>query len=231
MALPEGMRMKNEQMLPSWTIDIMGKLRKHNTDTYRHSVRVGFITNALWRDLMPDKVKDSQFEIYPHELFLSGFVHDCGKLGVPASVLSKTEPLNDEENRLIGEHPYTGAQMVAKDSEVVADIIRGHHRFGKNGIDYPNYDLDKDSIVAKKRVGYNIVEQAQIVLAVADKADVAINRIRGLNGVSINDESILEFILRFQKEKAVGLLEENFLIRALQYAWDMGKAQKSWGDF
>lgn len=235
MAPPEVMRMKNEQMiLPPWTVDIMQRLRNHNTNTYRHSVRVGFIANALWRDLMPDKVKDSQFEIYPYELFLSGLVHDCGKLDISAEILNKRGKLNEDEQILIEKHPYTGAQMISKDSIVVADIIRGHHRFGKNDIEYPDYERDWDTQEAKKRDGYNIVEQAQIVLAVADKADVAINRIRGLNGVLINDESTLEFILRFQKEKRAGLLEENLLIiliRALQYAWDMGKAQKSWGDF
>lgn len=232
MALPEGMRIKNEQLLPPWTVGIMGKLRKHNTDTYRHSVRTGFIAYALWKDIVSDKEENNQFEIYPYELFLAGLVHDCGKLNIPAEILNRRGKLNNDEQILLGEHPYTGAQMISKDSIVVADIIRGHHRFGKNDIEYPDYERDSDTQEAKKRDGYNIVEQAQIVLAVADKADVAINRIRGLNGVLINDESTLEFMLRFQKEKTAGLLEENLLIKALQYATKVGEHQKKyWGDF
>ena len=227
----ETIRRRNELLLPPWTVEIMGKLRSHNTNTYQHSVRVGFIADALWKDLMPGKVKDSQFEIYPHELFLSGFVHDCGKLEIAASVLNKTEPLSDEENKLIGEHPYTGAQMVAKDNITVADIIRGHHRFGKNGIEYPDYDLNNDARAAKERVGYGAVEQAQIVLAIADKADVAINRIKGLHGVEVDDKSSSEFIERFQIEINAGLVKEVQLVNALQYAWNIAIDQEKWGFF
>ena len=232
MAPPETVRMKNEQMLlPLWTVEIMGKLRSHNTNIYQHSVRAGFIAYALWKDFISRRVSGEQFEIYPHELFLYGFVHDCGKLYISPEILNKTEPLSDEENRLIGKHPYTGAQMVAKDSKVVADIIRGHHRFGKNGIEYPDYNLNDDARAAKERVGYSTVEQAQIVLAIADKADVAINRINGLHGVEVDDKSRSEFIERFKKEIDEGLVEEIQLINALQYAWNIGIAQEKWGDF
>ena len=229
----EMIRRRNELLLPSWTVEIMGKLRNHNTNTYRHSVRTGFITYALWKDIVSGKEEGNQFEIYPHELFLSGFVHDCGKLLIPAEILDKNaeSKLSEKEQVLIAQHPYTGANMVTDDSVVVADIIRGHHRFGKNGIKYPDYDLNNDARAAKERVGYNIVEQAQIVLAIADKADVAINRIKGLHGVEVDDKSRSEFIERFQIEINAGLVKEVQLVNALQYAWNIAIDQEKWGDF
>ena len=72
-------------------------------------------------------------------LHRGGIVHDIGKVAVPDSVLLKRGPLNDEEWKIMREHPVVGERICAplKSFRLVLPIIRSHHeRF--NGSGYPD---------------------------------------------------------------------------------------------
>ncbi|MBI4972991.1 HD domain-containing protein [Candidatus Roizmanbacteria bacterium] len=195
---------------PSWAMEIMGRLRHHNIKIYRHSIRVGFIAQTLKSDIN---------NTLPHNLYLAGLLHDCGKLEISAEVLDKERTsVTVDDEVLIGKHPYIGSEMVAKYDRSIADIIQGHHRWGNNTESHP---LKNGS--AKK--SYFKIELEQMMLAVADKADVLINRTKGLNGVQVNEMSLSEFINRFQKEIDAGLIQKNHLLNALMYAWNIGARQ------
>jgi diguanylate cyclase (GGDEF)-like protein/putative nucleotidyltransferase with HDIG domain len=90
----------------------------------------------------------------------AALVHDVGKIGVPDTVLRKTEPLTDAELAQITEHAELSARIV---EGVLApeqvDWIRTHHE-RPNGDGYPDGLTDED------------IPEGAALLAVADAFDV-----------------------------------------------------------
>jgi putative two-component system response regulator len=73
------------------------------------------------------------------EIRHGGWLHDCGKIGVPESVLNFAGHLNSREFATIREHPLWGAQVAreAQLSQGIINIILHHHeRYDGQG--YPN---------------------------------------------------------------------------------------------
>ena len=70
---------------------------------------------------------------------LCGFVHDIGKIGLPAGLLEKPGPLTLEERRLMEEHSAIGERILAKvdDYAEIAAIVRHHHE-RVDGQGYPD---------------------------------------------------------------------------------------------
>jgi hypothetical protein len=56
-------------------------------------------------------------------------VHDLGKALIPSVVMAKEGPLDDEEWRMIHEHPAVGAEILASCSAPprAIDAVRSHH--------------------------------------------------------------------------------------------------------
>ena len=73
------------------------------------------------------------------DVALAAELHEVGKLAIPDSILSKPEPLTEEEARFLGRHPLIGerilssAPSLAKVSRIVRSI---HERF--DGAGYPD---------------------------------------------------------------------------------------------
>ena len=99
------------------------------------------------------------------KLKLGGLFHDIGKIGIPDSILLKTERLTDDEYSEIKNHPTIGAHILSNAS-MFADIIpivkHHHERYDGNG--YPG-----------KLKGENIPYLARIT-AVADTFDAMTSR-------------------------------------------------------
>ena len=71
---------------------------------------------------------------------LGALFHDIGKIGIPASILTKPGPLTDEERVLIESHPELGERILApiEQLEHVRPIVRAcHERFDGKG--YPDH--------------------------------------------------------------------------------------------
>ncbi len=67
------------------------------------------------------------------------WLHDCGKIGVPDTILNKKGPLTAEEYKLIKNHPTWGMEVAQKAglNQSVLDVIQYHHeRFDGSG--YPS---------------------------------------------------------------------------------------------
>src|SRR5690606_548032 len=82
-------------------------------------------------------------------VYISGLVHDVGKIGVPEAVLRKPGKLTADEFDLIRMHPQIGYHIL-KDIRQMQDLIPGvlyhHERWdgrgyptGKAGADIPLY--------------------------------------------------------------------------------------------
>ncbi len=69
-------------------------------------------------------------EIEVQRIKLGALLHDVGKIGVPESVLNKTDKLTDEEFEIIKRHPEIGAMKVLEPNESLRDlipIVKYHH--------------------------------------------------------------------------------------------------------
>ena len=109
-------------------------------DTYTcgHSQRVALIAKRLGEvcDLGPQKVE---------RLYLTGLLHDIGKIGVSEATLSKKGPLTTEEYESVKRHPEIGAYIlrnIRQFEDVVVGIISHHER--PDGKGYPRGLKDDD---------------------------------------------------------------------------------------
>lgn len=208
------------ESIPSWTEPMLSSLAEHDPITYHHSVRVGLICARLWEDTHQLLPGEKTF-VNPQDMFLAGLLHDVTKKDIPSSILNQHEALTVEEMAILAEHPFTGAAAVAPYDIKLADIIRGHHRYGKNGVVYQDYQANADTQEAMRRPGYEEIEQAQLIMAISDKADTGVNRVRGIHGRTLEEERI-ELDKRFQNELRQGIVSPAWLDRALQIAWEIG---------
>ncbi len=94
------------------------------------------------------------------EIYLSGLLHDLGKIGVPDRVLHKSGPLTDEEFAIIKQHPEIGHRIIERLGKlhfVLPGVLFHHERWDGKG--YP-HGLCGESIPLMARI-----------LAVADSFD------------------------------------------------------------
>lgn len=106
--------------------------------TRGHSERVALLSRML-------AIAAGLDEQTVERVYISGLVHDVGKIGVPESTLTKTGRLNDEEFAQIKMHPEIGAGILS-DIRQMHDIIPGvmshHERWDGNG--YPHRKAGMD---------------------------------------------------------------------------------------
>lgn len=100
--------------------------------TQGHSERVARLSYDLARILgLPDQAC--------HEIYLSGILHDIGKIGIPDSVLLKPGKLTDEEFDIIKQHPVIGHRIVERLDHLqftLPGVLHHHERWDGQG--YPH---------------------------------------------------------------------------------------------
>ena len=72
-------------------------------------------------------------------VYLSGLLHDVGKIGVPESVLTKPGRLTDEEFAAIRKHPTIGGQIlgnIRQLQDIIPGVLYHHERWDGRG--YPH---------------------------------------------------------------------------------------------
>jgi len=125
---------------------------------------------------------------------MSSMIHDLGKIGIPAELLSKPSRLSDIEFALIKTHPEVGYSIL-KDFEFpwpVADIVHQHHE-KMNGSGYP-LGINSDSILLEAR----IVCVADVIEAMASHRpyrpalglDIAMEEINNKSGVLFDPDVV-----------------------------------------
>jgi len=100
--------------------------------TCGHSQRVALISRRLAEEMGWPEAKVQQ-------VYLSGLLHDIGKIGVPERVLCKPGRLTREEFQIIKRHPLIGARIlggIRQLDHVSAGILMHHERL--DGTGYPN---------------------------------------------------------------------------------------------
>ncbi|MCJ7545182.1 MAG: HD domain-containing protein [Phycisphaerae bacterium] len=99
--------------------------------TSGHSHRVALISRRIAQaaGLSPERAQ---------RIYLAGLLHDVGKIGVPESVLSKPGKLNEQEWKLVKEHPTISTRIlggIRQFDDVLVGILT--HQERPDGAGYP----------------------------------------------------------------------------------------------
>jgi putative nucleotidyltransferase with HDIG domain len=110
----------------------------------RHSETVGRYAELTARELGFSEERRGRVR-------LAGLLHDIGKVGIPDSILRKSEVLTAEEFEMIKRHPELGAQILEHPS--LADIREwvGAHHERPDGKGYP-LGLEDDAIALEAKI-------------------------------------------------------------------------------
>jgi hypothetical protein len=144
---------QHEDLLLSFVRSLVSTLDAKDAYTRGHSERVALISRRLGIELgLPeDDLRD---------IYLSGLLHDLGKIGVDDQILRKSGPLTRDEFELVKKHPVIGYNILAglKNLQAVLPGVRHHHE-AYSGRGYPD-GLKAESIPLMARI-----------IAVADSYD------------------------------------------------------------
>ena len=144
---------QNDRLVLSFVRSMVSTLDAKDPYTRGHSERVALIARSLGETMgLP--------EADLHNIYVSGLLHDIGKIGVSDVVLQKPGALTDEEFDEIKTHPALGYEILKdmKNLKMVLPGVRSHHE-NVDGTGYPD-QLAGDKIPMMARI-----------LAVADAYD------------------------------------------------------------
>ncbi len=167
---PKSRKLHKELIEEPTVKEYLQRLKRHDKETYEHSLRVGMLcidlgySNALERvDL--------------RNLGYSGSLHDIGKIEVPQNILTKKSRLNQKELEIMSGHPRWGfLELQDFKPEVVREIVVAHHEYKIKP--YPRTGNKRRRMKRgqeRRRFDKNISILAQIV-AVSDIYDALANR-------------------------------------------------------
>jgi HD-GYP domain-containing protein (c-di-GMP phosphodiesterase class II) len=144
---------QHDELLLSFVRSLVQTLDAKDAYTRGHSDRVALIARRLGQQMGL-----SEDELY--DVYLSGLLHDIGKIGVDDRILGKPGKLTDEEFAEIKKHPLIGYEILKglKNLQKVLPGVRSHHE-AFDGSGYPD-GLRGESIPLMARL-----------LAVADSYD------------------------------------------------------------
>ena len=113
--------------------------------TKGHSVRV-----AIYSKMIAERMGMDEHD--QERIYYIGLLHDIGKVGIPASILTKPGRLSDEEFEIIKRHPAMGASIM-KDFSSIPGVVNGikyhHERYDGKGY---NEHLKGDEIPLEGRI-------------------------------------------------------------------------------
>ena len=148
---------EHDELLVGFVRSLVSTLDAKDPYTRGHSERVALLARRLGQQI---GLETSDLE----DIYLSGLLHDIGKVGVDDRILAKPGQLTEDEFRQIQQHPMIGYQILCQ-LRNLAQILPGvrHHHEAFNGKGYPD-----------KLKGEGIPLMARII-AVADSYDAMVS--------------------------------------------------------
>jgi len=128
---------RNRNLFIQTTIALSSAIEAKDAYTHGHTERVTKYSIAIARQMELSgayKFPPKFFE----NLYISGLLHDIGKIGVPESILCKKDKLTDDEYEIMKSHTTRGAEILSPltEFEQCVDGVKYHHeRYDGNG--YP----------------------------------------------------------------------------------------------
>src|SRR5689334_4564104 len=110
---------------------LMSILQLHERDARGHAMRVARLAVAIRDEL---GFSDEELAL----LEQGGLLHDIGKLDMPASILAKPGPLDEDEWRIMRTHPQVGYDLLRNQPRFAdaAEMVLAHHE-AYDGTGYP----------------------------------------------------------------------------------------------
>jgi HD-GYP domain-containing protein (c-di-GMP phosphodiesterase class II) len=144
---------QKENVLVGAVRSLINSIDAKDPYTFGHSDRVAGISKRIALELGLDTETCEQ-------IYMTGLLHDIGKIGIPDVILSKPSRLTDEEFAIIQQHPVIGYRIL-KNLDSLSYTFGGvlHHHESYDGSGYPD-----------KLAGESIPLYGRI-LAVADSFD------------------------------------------------------------
>ena len=142
-------------------------------------------------------------ENFMEHLYISGLLHDIGKIAVPEAILGKTDKLNDEELKIMRTHTLRGVEMLkplAEFEESMKGVKYHHERYDGKG--YP------DGLKGEE------IPIIAAIIAVADTFDamtsdrpyrkgldkaIAMNEIKKNSGIQFNPSPVQAMVELWEK--------------------------------
>lgn len=186
------------------TIEVLTQtVERRDPYTAGHQRRVADLAGAIASGMGFDQERVEAIRV-------AGYVHDIGKISVPAEILSKPGRLSDVERNIIREHPQSGRDIL-RDVESgipLAEIVFQHHE-RLDGSGYPR-GLRGDDILIEAR----ILAVADVVEAMASYRpyrpalgiDEALDEIEKNRGTFYDAEAV-DVCLNLFREKGYELVE------------------------
>jgi len=127
---------KRHRLFIHTTIALAAAIDAKDNYTHGHTSRVTNYSLAIFQKLKEQLNLDKQFE---ENLHIASLLHDIGKIGIPERVLNKRSGLEDEERKIMQQHPVIGVNIVQSIKEL-KDCLPGikHHHERYDGKGYPD---------------------------------------------------------------------------------------------
>lgn len=122
---------KDREMIHEVMDVFTGFVDAKDTYTAGHSDRV-----AIYSRLIAERMGYSEEEAW--QVYYAGQLHDCGKVGIPESILNKPGKLTAEEFGVIKSHTTSGYEMLKNlDTIPTAAVVAKYHHERYDGTGYP----------------------------------------------------------------------------------------------
>lgn len=182
---------------------VAGTIAEKDLYTAGHQRRVAHLSARIATELgLPaDRV---------HALHLAATIHDLGKIGIPAEILSKPRELSVVEFGLVKEHPQVGFNIL-KDVVFpwpIAEMILQHHE-RIDGSGYPRGLTGDDMLLEAKILGVADVVEAMAShrpYRAALGIEAALSEISSLRGVAF-DADVVDACLRLFREQGYEIVD------------------------
>jgi len=155
---------------------------------------------AEYSKMIAEKAGLSKEECF--RAYISGYLHDIGKIGIPDNILNKDKSLTKEEYEIIKTHTIIGGEILK--AHPLAPIVRDtviHHHERIDGLGYP------DGLEGIQ------IEYITRIIAIADSFD-ALTSVRPYKEIIPSEKAI--YLLNGQKDKRFDDKLVSFLIKAVE---------------